>query len=86
MNSAFWRDQIRGLGILVLRTFFATATCSAFQLELEILEKKERLHALRVEKHNHRTEHIGTAGYVDDFACHLLGAGVCELEHGEHQQ
>ena len=48
---------------------FVKATFSAFQPELETLWRKGRLHALRVEKCP-----------MDDFACHLLGAGVCESD------
>ena len=58
------------------------ATCSASQPELEFLQRKRRLHALRVDKcpiTAHGTS-LGTAGYVDDFARHLLGAGVCESD------
>ena len=61
---------------------FVKATCSAFQPELEALEKKRRLHALRVEKCpiTGQSLSLGTTGYVYDFACHLLGAGVDEPE------
>ena len=61
---------------------FVKATCSAFQPELETLERKGRLHALRVEKCHITAQgtSLATTGYVDDFECHLLGAGVCELD------
>ena len=56
------------------------ALLSAFQPELEALEKKGRLHALRVDKCpiTGRSTSLGTRN-TDDFACHMLGAGVCEL-------
>ena len=58
------------------------ATGSAFQPELEALEKKGILHALLVETCpiTGRSMSPVTTGYVEDFACHLLGAGVFEPE------
>ena len=59
---------------------FVRATCSAFLPELETLEKKGRLHAFRVEECPIAAQGtpLGMTGYVDDFACHLPGAGVRE--------
>ena len=61
---------------------FVKAPCSTFQPELEILERRGRPHALRVEKCPITAQgtSLGTTGYVDDFACHLLGGGLCELD------
>ena len=60
---------------------FVKAMCSAFQPEQKALEKTERLHALHVERcPTTKGTSVGTTGSVDDFACHLVGAGVCESD------
>ena len=77
-----WRDQAHALEDFCAPRIFVKATCSAFQPELEALEKKGRLHALRAEKYplTGQSPSLGKTGYVDDSVCHLLGAGVCEPE------
>ena len=85
MKSTFWRDQVHGLGISVLRAFLRRRRAQPFQLDLETLEKEDSMRSA-LKSAQLQDQSPGTTGYVDDFACHLLGAGVCEPQNGEHQQ
>ena len=76
-RSGIWPGDFCAPRILV------KATCSAFQPEVEdFREEKEGCtrFALRIARSQAKAHHLEQQGMWDDFACHLLGAVVCEPE------
>ena len=75
-GSGIWLENVCAPRI------FVKATCNALKLALSRLDELGCCHALRVKGQGTSPNiQLAVTGYVDDFACHMLGAGVWEFQH-----